>query len=68
MIGYRRADVAELNAVARALLDREGRLGRDRLCLDNGSELAVCDRVLCSRNDRRLQIANGSRGTVSCAN
>jgi len=30
MIAYRRSDVAELNAVARTLLDREGRLGRDR--------------------------------------
>jgi conjugative relaxase-like TrwC/TraI family protein len=64
MIAYRRADVAELNAVARVLLDREGRLGRDRLRLGNGTELAVGDRVLCTRNDRRLEIANGSRGTV----
>ena len=64
MIAYRRADVAELNAVARTLLDREGRLGRERLRLDNGTELAAGDRVLCTRNDRRLAIANGSRGTV----
>ena len=64
MIAYRRADVAELNAVARTLLDREGRLGRDRLQLDNGTELAAGDRVLCTRNDRRLAVANGSRGTV----
>ena len=65
MIAYRRADVAELNTVARALLDRDGRLGRDRLRLDNGIELAVGDRVLCTRNDRRLDVANGSRGTVT---
>jgi conjugative relaxase-like TrwC/TraI family protein len=64
MIAYRRADVAELNSVARVLLDREGRLGRDRLRLDNGTELAVGDRVLFTRNDRRLEIANGSRGIV----
>jgi conjugative relaxase-like TrwC/TraI family protein len=64
MIAYRRADVAELNAVARVLLDREGRLGPDRLRLDNGTELAVGDRVLFTRNDRRLEIANGSRSTV----
>ena len=64
MIAYRRADVAELNAVARTLLDSEGRLGRDRLRLDNGTELAAGDRVLCTRNDRRLAVANGSRGTV----
>nr|MDQ3379628.1 relaxase domain-containing protein [Actinomycetota bacterium] len=64
MIAYRRADVAELNAVARTLLDREGRLGRERLDLDNGTELALGDRVLCTRNDRPLDVANGSRGTV----
>jgi AAA domain len=64
MIAYRRADVAELNSVARTLLDRDGRLGRERLDLDNGTELAVGDRVLCTRNDRRLDVANGSRGTV----
>jgi conjugative relaxase-like TrwC/TraI family protein len=64
MIAYRRADVAELNSVARTLLNREGRLGRERLDLDNGTELAAGDRVLCTRNDRRLDVANGSRGTV----
>ncbi len=65
MIAYRRADVAELNTVARTLLDREDRLGRDRLRLDNGTELAVGDRILCTRNDRRLEIVNGNRGTVT---
>jgi conjugative relaxase-like TrwC/TraI family protein len=63
MIAYRRADVAELNAVARTLLDREGRLGPERLGLA-GLELALGDRVLCTRNDRALGVANGQRGTV----
>jgi conjugative relaxase-like TrwC/TraI family protein len=65
MIAYRRADVAELNAVARTLFDREGRLGRYRLRLHDGTELAVGDRVLCTRNDRRLAVTNGNRGTVT---
>jgi conjugative relaxase-like TrwC/TraI family protein len=65
MVAYRRADVAELNAVARTLLEQEGRLGRERLRLDNGTEFAVGERVLCTRNDRRLAVANGSRGTVA---
>jgi conjugative relaxase-like TrwC/TraI family protein len=65
MIAYRRADVAELNTVARTLLDREGALGRDRLRLDNGAELAPGDRILCTRNDRHLDVANGSRGTIA---
>lgn len=64
MVAYRRADVAELNSVARVLLDQQGRLGRDRLRLENGLELSVGERILCIRNDRRLEIANGSRGTV----
>jgi conjugative relaxase-like TrwC/TraI family protein len=65
MIAYRRADVAELNTVARALLDREGLLGRERLRLNDGTELAAGDRILCTRNDRRLAIANGNRGTIT---
>jgi conjugative relaxase-like TrwC/TraI family protein len=65
MVAYRRADVAELNTVARTLLNAEGRLGREQLRLDSGLELAVGDRILCTRNDRQLQIANGSRGTIA---
>src|SRR5262245_59996572 len=65
MIAYRRADVAELNTAARTLLDRDGQLGHQRLHLDNDAELAAGDRVLCTRNDRRLQVANGSRGTIT---
>jgi len=52
MIAYRRSDVAELNSVARTLLEREGRLGRARLRLDSGLEVAVGERVLLTRNDR----------------
>jgi conjugative relaxase-like TrwC/TraI family protein len=65
MIAYRRADVAELNAVARTLLEEEALLGRERLRLANGAELASGDRILCTRNDRHLQVANGDRGTVT---
>jgi ATP-dependent exoDNAse (exonuclease V) alpha subunit len=65
MIAYRRADVAELNTVARTLLNEEGKLGREQLRLDSGLELAVGDRILCTRNDRQLQIANGNRGTIA---
>jgi conjugative relaxase-like TrwC/TraI family protein len=64
MIAYRRSDVAELNTVARTLLHQQERLGRDSLRLEHGLELAVGDRILCTRNDRQLEISNGSRGTV----
>jgi conjugative relaxase-like TrwC/TraI family protein len=65
MIAYRRADVAELNAVARTMLQRAGRLGADSLTLADGVEIATGERVLCTRNDPRLGVANGSRGTVA---
>jgi hypothetical protein len=65
MIAYRRADIAELNTVARALLDGDRLLGRERLRLDSGTELAAGDRILCTRNDRHLAIANGNRGTIT---
>jgi conjugative relaxase-like TrwC/TraI family protein len=64
MIAYRRTDVAELNQVARSLLDQQGKLGHGRLQIGNGLELAVGDRILCTRNERSLALANGSRGTV----
>jgi conjugative relaxase-like TrwC/TraI family protein len=65
MIAHRRSDVTELNAVARTLLEREVRLGPQRLGLDSGLELAAGDRVLLTRNDRTLGVANGQRGTVA---
>ena len=65
MIAYRRADVAELNAVARTLLDREGRLGRPTASDSTRPRLAVGDRILCTRNGRRLAVSNGTRSTVS---
>jgi conjugative relaxase-like TrwC/TraI family protein len=65
MVAYRRRDVAELNACARALLQAEGRLGRERLLLPDGTELACGDRVVCARNEQRLGIANGTRGTIA---
>src|SRR5262249_30307327 len=37
----------------------------ERLTLEDGREFAVGDRVLCTRNNSRLEIANGSRGTIT---
>ncbi len=65
MIAYRRRDVADLNSVARTLMDREGRLGSERVAGHGGVELAVGERVVCGRNDRRLGVANGTRGTIT---
>ncbi len=63
MIALRRRDVAELNALARALMDSHGRLGRDRITID-GTEFASGDRIVCLRNNDALAVKNGSRATV----
>jgi conjugative relaxase-like TrwC/TraI family protein len=63
MIALRRRDVAELNALARALMDSHGRLGRRRLTVA-GTEFAAGDRIVCLRNDDALGVKNGTRATV----
>ena len=63
MIAYRRADVVDLNGQARALMRAAGALGEPELRVAGGS-FAVGDRVALRRNDARLTVANGDRGTV----
>jgi hypothetical protein len=63
VISLRRRDVAELNALARALMETHGRLGADRLKLTTG-EFAPGDRVVCLRNSDALGVRSGTRGTV----
>src|SRR6266566_3883485 len=53
MIVLRRRDVAELNALARTLMESHGRLGRDRVSIA-GSEFASGDRIVCLRNSEAL--------------
>ena len=65
MIAHRRRDVDDLNAAARALMIADDRLGQERLPLINGVELAVGDRVICTLNDHRLGVVNGTRGTIT---
>jgi conjugative relaxase-like TrwC/TraI family protein len=64
MLAHRRADVAELNTLARALMQTEGELGDERL-LAAGREFRVGDRILCRRNSDTLGVRNGTRGIVS---
>ncbi|MGH3041994.1 MAG: ATP-dependent DNA helicase, partial [Gaiellaceae bacterium] len=64
MIALRRADVADLNAAARALMEAEGRLGPERL-EGGGIELAVGDRIVCRCNSDTLRVRNGTCGTVA---
>ncbi len=64
MIAHRRSDVVDLNGRARALLRETGQLGDVEL--DAGGRMfAVGDRVVTSRNDRRLGVVNGDRGEVT---
>jgi conjugative relaxase-like TrwC/TraI family protein len=51
-----------LNALARAELGREGRLGESVHVA--GQEFAVGDRVIARRNDRLRAVDNGMRGTI----
>jgi hypothetical protein len=66
MIAHRRADVAELNRLARDELRRAGRLGDQGLEL-RGGWFAVGDRVVVKRNELTLDVQNGDRGTVTAA-
>lgn len=63
MISLRRRDVAELNALARALMETHGRLGAERLHLITG-EFAQGDRIVCLRNSEALGVRNGTRATI----
>jgi Ti-type conjugative transfer relaxase TraA len=63
MLAASRRDVGSLNELARAELRRSGHLGADLLEVD-GVGFAEGDRVICLRNDRRLDVLNGTIGTV----
>ena len=63
MIAFERRDAAELNALGRAVMRSNGRLGTEELTA-GGSAFAVGDRALCLRNNDYLRVKNGTRGTV----
>jgi conjugative relaxase-like TrwC/TraI family protein len=64
MIAHRRADVAELNARARAVMRANGQLGPEEL-VAGGAAFAVGDRILVKRNDNHCDLRNGDRGVVT---
>jgi conjugative relaxase-like TrwC/TraI family protein len=63
MVAHRRADVAELNALARERMHRDGRLGDEELTTGTRA-FSVGDRVIARRNDRRADVVNGTRAEV----
>jgi conjugative relaxase-like TrwC/TraI family protein len=65
VLAGRRAEVDRLNVACQELLTARGRLGPDRLQVED-RRLAVGDRVVCGRNAiDQLGVANGTRGTVT---
>jgi conjugative relaxase-like TrwC/TraI family protein len=65
VLASRRAEVDRLNTACQQLLAARGRLGPERLQVED-LQLAVGDRVVCGRNAiGQLGIANGTRGTVT---
>ena len=70
MLAYRRDDVADLNKKARAILRKRGEDGPLRgsditISTEDGPvDLAVGDRILTTRNSKKLGLTNGDLGFV----
>ncbi|HQT54699.1 MAG TPA: Ti-type conjugative transfer relaxase TraA, partial [Phenylobacterium sp.] len=66
MLAHTRADVAELNQLARGRMRDAGGLGADHVVQTERGERAFAagDRVMFLRNERSMGVKNGSLGTV----
>ena len=66
ILAYTRADVRELNAGARAKLHEAGELGADHAVQTERGErsFAIGDRLMFLRNERSMEVKNGTLGTV----
>jgi conjugative relaxase-like TrwC/TraI family protein len=65
VLAARRTEVDRLNTACQELLAARGRLGGERLQVED-RKLAVGDRVVCGHNAiGELGVANGSRGTIT---
>jgi conjugative relaxase-like TrwC/TraI family protein len=65
VLASRRAEVDRLNTACQELLAAQGRLGPERLQVED-LKLALGDRVVCGHNAiTELGVANGSRGTIT---
>ena len=69
MLAYTRADVRDLNELARAKVRAAGELGADRTVTTERGErvFAAGDRVMFLRNERSLGVKNGTLGTAGAA-
>jgi hypothetical protein len=65
VLAARRAEVDRLNTACQELLATQGRLGPDRIQVED-RQLVVGDRVVCGHNAiAELGVANASRGTIT---
>jgi Ti-type conjugative transfer relaxase TraA len=66
MLAHTRADVAELNQLARVRMRESGALGEDQVLATERGERAFApgDRLMFLRNERSLAVKNGSLGVV----
>jgi ATP-dependent exoDNAse (exonuclease V) alpha subunit len=65
VLAARRTEVDRLNTACQELLATRGRLGAERLQVED-RQLAVGDRVVCGHNAiAELGVANGSRGVIT---
>jgi hypothetical protein len=65
VLAARRTEVDRLNTACQELLAARGRLGQERLQVED-RRLAVGDRVVCGHNAiAEVGVANGSRGTIT---
>ncbi|CAM3087741.1 Ti-type conjugative transfer relaxase TraA [Brevundimonas diminuta] len=67
LLAYTRADVAELNRLARETLRATGSLGPDQAVETTNGERAFAagDRVMFLRNERSIGVKNGTLGTLT---
>lgn len=67
MLAYTRADVSDLNQMARAVRQSLGEIGDDQLILTERGErqFAEGDRIYFLKNDRELGVKNGTLGTIA---
>jgi conjugative relaxase-like TrwC/TraI family protein len=65
VLATRRTEVDRLNTACQEVLAARGRLGAERLRVED-RQLAVGDRIVCGHNAiAELGVANGSRGTIT---
>jgi ATP-dependent exoDNAse (exonuclease V) alpha subunit len=64
MLASRRSDVEALNRLARVAVERAGQLSGLPLVVGD-RDYRVGDEIVCLRNNQKLELTNGTRGTIT---